>query len=190
MTISDIVFHGRTEFIFKVIVIGDPAVDKTGLLMNFCSGKFTYKYVPTLGVNIIKELTIIKDNMDQDVTVNLMIWDISGSPQFNMLHRPYFNGADGIILVFDNMRISTFSSINNWWEKCNKYGLRSIPRILVGLKRNNITRRKITLSMTRHLSKKLNAPYFEVSILARCKVKFIFQKMAEFIYKSKVIIFN
>ena len=35
-----LVFQGRTEMIFKIIVIGDPAVGKTSLLTNFCGEKF------------------------------------------------------------------------------------------------------------------------------------------------------
>lgn len=186
MTISDIVFHERTEVIFKVIAIGDPTVDKTRLLTNFCDEKFTYNYVPTVGVNIIKEITIIRDEMDQDITVNLMIWDIAGQPQFYMLHRPYFNGADGVVLVFDSMRNSTFSNINNWWQTCIKFGLKDTPHVLIGIKKNIIDREKITSSMARHLAKKLNAPYFETSILTGNNVKFIFHKLAELIYKKKM----
>ena len=45
-----LVFHERTEMIFKIIVIGDPAVGKTSLLTNFCGDKFNYEYIPTVGV--------------------------------------------------------------------------------------------------------------------------------------------
>ena len=111
-----IVFQGKTEMIFKIIVIGDPAVGKTSLLTNFCGEKFDYEYIPTVGVNITKEPVTIKDDMGKDTTVNLMIWDIAGQPQFYMLHRPYFNGADGMMLVYDITRSSSFSNINNWWQ--------------------------------------------------------------------------
>jgi GTPase SAR1 family protein len=47
---EDLVFHERTEMIFKIIVIGDPAVGKTSLLTSFCGDKFEYEYIPTVGV--------------------------------------------------------------------------------------------------------------------------------------------
>ena len=57
---EDLVFHDRSEMIFKIIVIGDPAVGKTSLLTNFCGDKFQYEYVPTVGVNITKEKVTVK----------------------------------------------------------------------------------------------------------------------------------
>ncbi|KKN09137.1 hypothetical protein LCGC14_1049700 [marine sediment metagenome] len=45
-----LVFHKRTEMIFKIIVIGDPSVGKTSLLTNFSAEKFEYEYIPTVGV--------------------------------------------------------------------------------------------------------------------------------------------
>jgi len=153
-------------------------------LTIFCGENFEYEYLPTVGVNITKEHVSIKDNMDQDITVNLMIWDIAGQPQFYMLHRPYFNGADGVVLAFDCMRISTLIHINIWWQKCINYGLKGIPCVLVGIKKNNIDKGKIPLFMIRHLSEKLNAPYFEASILTEDNLNFIFQKIGELIYKS------
>jgi small GTP-binding protein len=179
---GDIIFQGRTESIYKVIVIGDPAVGKTSLLTKFATNQMENEYIPTVGVNIVKEhITLEKMN----ASINLMFWDIAGQPQFYMLHRPYFNGADAAILVFDITRSSTFSNVNNWWQSCIKYGLSSIPRILIGNKIDLEEERKIILPMAEHLSEKLNAPYLETSALTGENVKKIFHKIGELVYKYK-----
>lgn len=183
---GNLVFHERTEMIFKIIVIGDPAVGKTSLLTKFCGEKFNYEYVPTVGVNITKEPVTIKDDMGKDITANLMIWDIAGQPQFYMLHRPYFNGADGMILIYDITRSSSFSNINNWFSTSIKYGLSAIPRLLIGNKIDLKDERKIILPMAEHLSEKINAPFFETSALTGENVKSIFQKIAELTLRSKL----
>ncbi len=181
MSNSDIVFQGRTESIYKVIVIGDPAVGKTSLLTKFATNKFEEKYLPTVGVNILKEII----NLEEQNVVNLMFWDVAGQPQFYMLHRPYFNGADAMLLVFDITRSSTFSNINNWYSTAVKYGLSGIPRLLIGNKIDLKDDRKIIMPMAEHLSEKLNAPYFETSALTGDNVKLIFHKIAELVYKFK-----
>jgi len=114
------------DILYKVIVIGDPASEKTKLLSKFVSTQYEERYLPTVGVNIVKEpIQLEREN----VVVNLMFWDVAGQPQFYMLHRPYFNGADGMILVFNIARSSTFSNINNWYSTAVKYGLSDISRI-------------------------------------------------------------
>jgi small GTP-binding protein len=178
-----IVFRGKTDAIYKVIVIGDPAVGKTSLLANFATNQFEEKYLPTVGVSILKETIELEDH---DATINLMFWDIAGQPQFYMLHRPYFNGADGILLVFDTTRSSTFSNVHNWYSSAVKFGLSGVPRILIGNKVDLKEERKIILPMAEHLSEKLNAPYFETSALTGENVKIVFQKIAELVYKSKM----
>ncbi len=183
---GQLVFHGRTEMIFKIIVIGDPAVGKTSLLTNFCGEKFNYEYIPTVGVNITKEPVTIKDDMGKDIKINLMIWDIAGQPQFYMLHRPYFNGADGMMLVYDLTRSSSFSNINNWFSTAVKYGLSGIPRLLIGNKIDLNEERKIILPMAEHLSEKIDAPFFETSASTGKNVKLIFEKMAKLTLRSKL----
>ena len=179
---GEIIFKGKTDAIYKVIVIGDPSVGKTELLTKFATNQFEEKYLPTIGVSILKEPIELED---VDATVNLMFWNIAGQPQFYMLHRPYYNGADGIILVFDTTRSSTFSNINNWYSSAVKYGLSGIPRILVGNKIDLKDERKIILPMAEHLSEKLNAPYFETSALTGENIKVVFQRIAELIYKAQ-----
>jgi small GTP-binding protein len=181
---EDIVFQAKTESIFKVIVIGDPAVGKTSLLTKFTTKKFKTQYIPTVGVNIVKEQVTIKED-HEDILINLLLWDVAGQPQFYMLHKPYFNGADGMILVFDVTRSSTFSNVKNWYNTTVKYGLSGIPRVLVGNKTDLKDDRKIILPMANHLSEELNAPYFETSALTGDGVNDIFEKIANLVYNYR-----
>jgi len=183
---EDLVFHERSEMIYKIIVIGDPAVGKTSLLTNFCGDKFQYEYVPTVGVNITKEKVTVKNDMGKDTNVSLMIWDVAGQPQFYMLHRPYFNGADGMMLVYDVTRSSSFSNVNNWYSTAVKYGLSGIPRVLIGNKIDLKDEKKIILPMAEHLSQKLNAPFFESSASTGENVSEIFHKIGELTLLSKL----
>ena len=183
---EQLIFHERSDIIFKIIVIGDPAVGKTSLLRKFSSEKFEHEYIPTVGVNIVKEQVTIKDSTGKYASVSLMLWDIAGQPQFYMLHRPYFNGADGMILVYDITRSSSFSNINNWYSTTVKYGLSSIPRVLIGNKVDLKDERKIILPMAEHLSQKINAPFYETSAMTGENVSLIFQKIAEFAHLSKL----
>jgi len=183
---EELVYHERSEMIYKIIVIGDPAVGKTSLLTNFCGDKFQYEYVPTVGVNITKEKVTVKNDMGKDTNVSLMIWDVAGQPQFYMLHRPYFNGADGMMLVYDVTRSSSFSNVNNWYSTAVKYGLSGIPRVLIGNKIDLKDEKKIILPMAEHLSQKLNAPFFESSASTGENVSEIFHKIGELTLLSKL----
>ena len=169
------------EDIFKVIVIGDPDTGKTEFLDRFAYSED--RYLDTVGVSIYKHAVTLGEHRK----TYLMFWDISGQSQFNMLHRPYFSDADGIILVFDITRLSTFSNINNWWNSCVKYGLESIPRVLVGIlkEKNSENERKILLSMANHLSTKLNAPYFESTLDKGENIDLILKSITKLILERK-----
>ncbi len=181
---GDVVFTPKTENIYKVVVTGDPSVGKTSLLMKYSTKKFQTQYIPTVGTNISKVIVELDENGEKAL-INLMIWDLAGQPQFYMLHKPYFNGADGIILVFDITRQSTFSNINNWWAAAVKYGLSGVPRILVGNKIDLKDERKIILPMATHLAEKLGAQYFETSAKNGENVSLIFETLSKLIYNQK-----
>ncbi|GAH77267.1 unnamed protein product [marine sediment metagenome] len=69
-----IVFKGRTEAIYKVIVIGDPAVGKTSLLTKFATNQFEEKYYYTIIDTII--IVVCTDLDDDEATVNSKITTI------------------------------------------------------------------------------------------------------------------
>ncbi len=180
-----IIFKGKTELITKIIVIGDPAVGKTSLLTKFTSNKFEKKYLPTVGVNIVKEPVEVQDRKGKNALVNIMFWDIAGQPQFYMLHKPYFKGADAMILVFDVTRSSTFSNVKNWHNTAIKYGLSGIPKILIANKIDLEKKIKIIVPMIQHLADELNCPYFETSALTGKNVKPLFESLARKLLEFK-----
>ncbi len=185
ITAEGLIFTSRDELVFKIIVIGDPGGGKTLLLNNFLGKQIKGEYIPTVGVNILKAKLNVIDEKGTDVDVFLMFWDIAGQPQFYMLHRPYFNGADGMILVYDITCIRSFLNINKWYNSAVRYGLSGIPRILVGNTKVLKYKREVPLPMAELLSKKLNAPFFETSALTGRGIKDIFQKIADLTFQSK-----
>ena len=185
-TAEPLIFTSRNELVYKIIVLGDSDVGKTSLLNNFLKKRFEEKYLQTVGVNILKEQLTVLDDQGNDVTVNLMFWDIAGQPQFYMLHRPYFNGADGMILVYDIACVRSFLNINKWYNSAVRYGLGVIPRILVGNTKYLIYRREVPRTIAELLSIKLNAPFFETSALSGRGIKDIFQKIADLTFQSKL----
>lgn len=74
---EEIIFQPKTEAIYKIIVVGDPAVGKTSLLTKFSTQKFKSQYIPTVGVNITKEQKELSIG-NKKVLVSLMIWDVAG----------------------------------------------------------------------------------------------------------------
>jgi len=180
---QEIVFADKIEAYFKVIVIGDPEVGKSKLLTDSATNRFEENYITSIGVSIFKKSIELED---ENALISLVFWDIASQPYFYKLHRPYFNGANGIIMVFDISRLSTFSNINNWYSSAVKYGLSRVPKILIGNEVNPRDTRKISIPDAICLSKKLNALYFETSFRTRVRFEIICQKIAELIYNSKI----
>ena len=175
---SDVVFQGRTEAVYKIIVIGDPAVGKTNLLTKFAKNQFDENYLPTVGVNILKEPI----DLDKSTVVNLMFWDVAGQPQFYNLHRPYFNGADGVIFTFNLSIPSSFSHLNFWYRKVITYGLRRVPHILLGIKNERYQNDRIKVKKIFEISNLINVPYFKIIFPHIENLKYVFNYLALRIY--------
>ena len=171
----------KGEIVFKVIVIGDGSVGKTTLLKQYVEHQFETEYIPTVGVNILKEQIQVGDK-----NVNLMLWDIAGQPQFYLLHKVYYNGANGVILMFDLTNSPSFTNINNWYNELVKYGLENVPIIMCGNKSDLKGDRKIIKPMAHSKMEQLGLPaYFETSALEGTNVKVAFNKIIELMMNRK-----
>lgn len=171
----------KGEIVYKVIVIGDGSVGKTTLLRQYVEHQFESEYIPTVGVNILKEQIEVDGK-----TVNLMLWDIAGQPQFYLLHKVYYNGANGVILMFDLTNSPSFTNVNNWYNELIKYGLEEVPIIMCGNKSDLKGERKIISPMAHSKMEQLGIPaYFETSAKEGTNVKEAFNKIISLMMNRK-----
>ena len=179
----EVVVH--KDIVFKIVVVGDPEVGKTSLINKFTKEKFEQNYIPTVGVNIAKHIVQFKGSDGKDIPVSLMFWDIAGQKQFYMLHKVYYQGANGVIFTFDVTRAQTFQNVKEWRKSCIKYGLGGVPAILVGNKTDLKKDRVIIPPMAENLAKQLDVEYFQTSALTGENVDLIFQKITELMVEAR-----
>lgn len=115
---------------YKVIIIGPSAVGKTSLLNRFVHNQFALKYKLTIGVDFLTKTVEYRPSK----FVKLHIWDIAGQEKFNFLHRSFYEGALGALLVFDLTRENTFSGMKTWLAEMRSIMTFELNKVIIGNK--------------------------------------------------------
>jgi small GTP-binding protein len=74
-----------SDYLFKLLLIGDSGVGKSCLLLRFADDTYTESYISTIGVDF-KIRTIELDGK----TIKLQIWDTAGQERFRTLTSSYY----------------------------------------------------------------------------------------------------
>merc|ERR1712062_517069 len=100
----------RSEYIFKVLVIGELGSGKTSLIKRYVHDFFTQHYRATIGVDFALKVVHHNDH----TLVRLQLWDIAGQERFGNMTRVYYRDAAAAFVVFDLSRIATFEAAAKW----------------------------------------------------------------------------
>jgi len=99
------------QFIYKLLVIGDPCTGKTSFIKRYTSSNLvTTQYKATVGVDFA--VKVIK--LDDTTTYRLHLWDIAGQERFTNMTRIYYKEAAGALIFFDSSRDLTFKNVDKW----------------------------------------------------------------------------
>ena len=140
----------------KIVILGHFGVGKTSLIRRFVSDSFSDKYKVTIGVHITKK--VVEVNADE--TVSLIIWDLEGTDEIQMIRKSYLLGTHGVVFVFDVSRPSTFQGINEDLKIVTSK-TQGVPLMVVG--------NKIDLIILNELQSLLKANNIEASYLTSAK---------------------
>lgn len=165
-----------SEYVFKIVVAGEPQVGKTSVVLKFTDKAFTRTYIPTLGVNITE-----KNLRAEDSIIQLTIWDIAGQSKFDRMRKHFYKGAEGVILIFDLTNKKSFDSIKNWYKdiKLSVNYPKDLVGFLVANKKDLRAKREVSEKEAEALADKLRFRYVETSVLTGENVMFIFHKLGE-----------
>ncbi len=168
---------------FKIVVCGDPGVGKTSTILRFTDNAFMRTYIPTLGVSV-SEKNINLDN----ILINLILWDIAGQSKFELMRRHFYQGSEGVILIFDLTNPKSFESIPNWYNDVFKNIGRTQKKLIgfiLGNKEDLLNERKVPINDAAKIAEELNLEYIETSALTGKNVEESFYKLAKTLLHSK-----
>ncbi|MEJ2248823.1 MAG: GTP-binding protein [Candidatus Lokiarchaeota archaeon] len=172
---------GDIDYKFKIVVCGDPGVGKTSSILRFTHNAFNRTYIPTLGVSISEKDIKIEDNI-----VELVLWDIAGQSKFQTMRTHFYQGTEGVLLVFDLSNYRSFENIENWFKDIaeNTSQKYRIIGFIIGNKSDLIKERKVDRMEAENLANMLNLEYIETSALTGENIDNMFINMAQKILNS------
>jgi len=97
------------DFIYKIVLVGDPYVGKTNIMSRFLNEIFIENSKATIGVDF--GVTVIDVNNKK---IKTQIWDTPGQERYKAIASAYYIMAVGVIIVFDIANKSSFDHIESW----------------------------------------------------------------------------
>ncbi len=170
----------KPSFRFKIVVIGDPSVGKTTLILRYVDNAFRKSYLPTIGVNVSVKKVLIDDKV-----VSLSFFDVAGQQEFRLMRRSFYQGVDGALIIFDVTNRDSFQNLEHWISDVGQEFPTKVPRgFVVGNKIDRESDRVITKEDGMKIAQKYGLNYVETSAKNGENVNDTFLKLAEMIKKK------
>lgn len=161
------------------ILVGDSETGKSSFLVRFYSNEFSDVFLTTIGID--KQSKIVKVMKDD---IRLVLWDTAGQERFKSLPGKYYQNADGILILFDVNKKSSFENVKNWMADIkNNIGENHKTNVfLIGNKVD--LKREVSKEEGTQMAKELGIKYFECSNKFNLNVNEIMCHMILYCYEN------
>lgn len=160
------------DLLYKVLIIGDSAVGKSCLLLQFSDQTFSENYVSTIGVDF--KIRTMDVNGRQ---VKLQIWDTAGQERFQSITANYYHGSHAIAIVYDITDRKTFDNLRKWINDVDRLANPQVCKLIVGNKADREDERQVSREEGRAFADNLGVPFLETSAKTAMNVSQMFMQM-------------
>ncbi|KAI8555214.1 hypothetical protein RHMOL_Rhmol05G0157500 [Rhododendron molle] len=157
------VFVDCSDYLFKLLLIGDSSVGKSCLLLRFADDSYVDSYISTIGVDF---------------------WDTAGQERFRTITSSYYRGAHGIIIVYDVTEMESFNNVQQWLNEIDRYANDTVCKLLVGNKSDLVENKVVDTQTAKAFADELGIPFLETSAKDSINVEQAFLTMAAEIKKK------
>ena len=167
------------NYLLKYIIIGDPSVGKSNILLKYAHNKFTNEYQATIGVEFgAKNLTL------GGKIFRIQIWDTAGQENFRSITRAYYKNSVCAIVTYDITNRNSFENVQDWIDEVKSQTPKEILLVLVGNKIDLENERVVSFDEGKKLSKNNDMLFFETSAKNGNGINDVFLNSCREIYQN------
>ncbi|XP_020805582.1 ras-related protein RIC1-like [Drosophila serrata] len=171
-----------SDYVFKILLVGDKSVGKTSLTSRFLEDRFFLKYHPTVGIDFNVCHVEVAGRR-----VGLQIWDTAGDERFHALLPNYYRNAHGVMVIYDTTSLSSFRNVDNWLKELGGFCSKGVNFMLVGNKCDELEKRQVTQEKAARYSEHFALSFCETSAKSGANVKVLFETFAVEVYNRLVL---
>eukprot|EP00055_Hartaetosiga_balthica_P006446 m.20217 g.20217 ORF g.20217 m.20217 type:complete len:194 (+) comp5226_c0_seq1:364-945(+) len=164
----------------KLIVVGDGAVGKSALTLQYMYAEFVEDYEPTKADSYRKTVNL----EGTECTVDIL--DTAGQEDFAAIRDNYLRTGEGFLCVFSLTEQETFDHMEDFKEQIERvHDPYKMPIILVGNKADLVPQRNVTHQEAQDLASSWGVQYLETSAKNNTNVEEAFIALAKLVKEKK-----
>lgn len=170
----------ESDYLYKVVLIGEWGVGKTNILTRYTRGEFLLGSPGTIGVQFSSKTIEIEEKR-----VKVQVWDMAGQDKYRAITSSYYRGAHGALLVYDITRMDTFRRLDFWIKELKEYVNEDCVIILIGNKSDLVHLAEVKQQDGLNYSALHNLAFFETSALDSTNIQPAFNSLIQKIHSQK-----
>lgn len=165
----------------KIITIGESAVGKTKILLQYNKKSYNEEGLTTIGIDYFTKRIMYKGKK-----LKLLIFDTSGQERFRSIVSNFYQKSNGVILVYDISSKESFNKIDYWFNDVkDKLGDYQSHFILFGNKNDLQHKREVSTKEGKTLADKYRIPFLEGSAKTGINIDELFLTLITHIINKK-----
>ncbi|GAA5862748.1 hypothetical protein JCM3774_001907 [Rhodotorula dairenensis] len=160
----------------KLVLLGESAVGKSSLVLQFVKGQFDDYRESTIGAAFLTQTVPVSSGN----FIKFEIWDTAGQERYKSLAPMYYRSAHAAVVVYDITSAASLVKARSWIAELQRQADPGIVVMLVGNKLDLAeSERQVPTEEAQRFADEEGLMFMEVSAKTAEGVKQVFDKIAE-----------